>query len=304
MDELFTRYMYYRRAKLGIADTTTKSLRDFFSADGYAMFKDEKTLSDLEALLGFWQNVDAQEGFSERILRRLFVLNYAPNGMWTYLTSVWFLANKDENNELDESAFYSFLNKITAFIFAYAVERPGVNALRTPVYPEMVKIVNGEPVEFSGHPFDREGIVGLFRAYEFKNGRPVTKSILTWWAYADESQPLMSLETKLEIEHIYAKKRHEMEPLKDRKNLEALGNKALLEKRVNISAADYKFPDKRKYYEGYIGSDGKEKAGTQVAELKRLVSEMDNFNEDDIERRTAQIIDAFVNYLGDNGLLA
>ena len=36
MDELFTRYMYYRRAKKGIKDTTTASLRDFFSADaGY-----------------------------------------------------------------------------------------------------------------------------------------------------------------------------------------------------------------------------------------------------------------------------
>ncbi len=303
MDELFTRYMYYRRAKLGISDTTTKSLRDFFSADGYAMLKDEKTLGELEALLGFWQSVDAQEGFSERILRRLFVLNYAPNGMWTYLTSVWFLANKDDNGELDESAFYAFLDKITAFIFAYAIERPGVNALRTPVYPEMVNIVNGLPVEFSGHSFDREGIAGLFRAYEFKNGRPVTKSMLTWWAYTDDSQPLMSPETKLEIEHIYAKKRHEMEPLKDRKNLEALGNKALLEKRVNIRAADYKFPDKRKYYEGYVGGDGKEKAGTQVAELKNLVAKKTDFTEADIEVRTGQIIDAFVDYLGDNGLL-
>ena len=303
MDELFTRYMYYRRAKLGISDTTTKSLRDFFSADGYAMLKDEKTLGELEALLGFWLSVDAQEGFSERILRRLFVLNYAPNGMWTYLTSVWFLANKDENNELDERAFYAFLDKITAFIFAYAVERPGVNALRTPVYPEMVNIVNGLPVEFSGHPFDREGIAGLFRAYEFKNGRPVTKSMLTWWAYADDSQPLMSLETKLEIEHIYAKKRHEMKPLEDRKNLEALGNKALLEKRVNISAADYKFPDKKKYYEGYIGGDGKKKAGTQVAELKNLVAKKPDFTEADIEERTGRIINAFVDYLGDNGLL-
>ena len=75
--------MYYRRAKKGIRDTTTASLRDFFGADGYAMLKEDATLDDLEALLGFWKRVDAQEGFSERVLRRLFVLNYAPNGMWT-----------------------------------------------------------------------------------------------------------------------------------------------------------------------------------------------------------------------------
>ena len=303
MDELFTRYMYFRRASKGIRDTTTAALRDFFSADGYAMLKEEKTLGELEALLGFWQKVDTQEGFSERVLRRLFVLNYAPNGMWTYLLSVWFLANKDNNGELDEAGLYDFLNKITAFIYAYAIERPGVNALRTPVYPEMVKIVNHEPVEFPNHRFERADIAERFRSYVFANGRPVTKSMLTWWAYSDDSQPLMSLETALEIEHIYAKKRNEVTPLANRANLEALGNKALLEKRVNIRAADYKFPDKRKYYEGYIGGDGKKKDGTNVTELRRLVAEKDDFTEADIEARTGQIIDAFVNYLGDNGLL-
>ena len=303
MDELFTRYMYFRRASKGIRDTTTAALRDFFSADGYAMLKEEKTLGELEALLGFWQKVDTQEGFSERVLRRLFVLNYAPNGMWTYLLSVWFLANKDNNGELDEAGLYDFLNKITAFIYAYAIERPGVNALRTPVYPEMVKIVNHEPVEFPNHRFERTDIAERFRSYVFTNGRPVTKSMLTWWAYSDDSQPLMSLETALEIEHIYAKKRNEVTPLASRANLEALGNKALLEKRVNIRPADYKFPDKRKYYEGYIGGDGKKKDGTNVTELRRLVAEKDDFTEADIEARTGQIIDAFVNYLGDNGLL-
>ena len=303
MDELFTRYMYFRRASKGIRDTTTAALRDFFSADGYAMLKEEKTLGELEALLGFWQKVDTQEGFSERVLRRLFVLNYAPNGMWTYLLSVWFLANKDNNGELDEAGLYDFLNKITAFIYAYAIERPGVNALRTPVYPEMVKIVNHEPVEFPNHRFERADIAERFRSYVFTNGRPVTKSMLTWWAYSDDSQPLMSLETALEIEHIYAKKRNEVDPLANRANLEALGNKALLEKRVNIRAADYKFPDKRKYYEGYIGGDGKKKDGTNVTELRHLVAEKDDFTEADIEARTGQIIDAFVNYLGDNGLL-
>lgn len=100
-DELFTRYMYYRRARLGIRDTTTASLRDFFGADGYATLKEEGTLGDLEALLGFWHKVDAQEGFSDRVLRRLFVLNYAPNGMCTYLVSVWFLSNRDAEGNLD-----------------------------------------------------------------------------------------------------------------------------------------------------------------------------------------------------------
>lgn len=200
MDELFTRYMYYRRAKKGIKDTTTASLRDFFSADAYAILKEEGTLADLEALLAFWQAVDAQQGFSDRVLRRLFVLNYAPNGMWTYLVSVWFLANRDGDGRLDEDAFYDFLNLITGFIFAYAIERPGVNALRAPVYPEMVSIVRREPVTFSNRRFSAREIAERFHAYEFTNGRPVTKSILAWWAFNDPAQPLMDIDTSIEIE--------------------------------------------------------------------------------------------------------
>lgn len=304
MDELFTRYMYYRRAKKGIKDTTTASLRDFFSADAYAILKEEGTLADLEALLAFWQAVDAQQGFSDRVLRRLFVLNYAPNGMWTYLLSVWFLANRDESGSLDEDALYRFLNLITGFIYAYAIERPGVNALRAPVYPEMVCIVKHEPVTFPNHRFDAKAISERFHAYEFTNGRPVTKSILAWWAFNDPSQPLMSIDTSIEIEHIYARKRAEVSPLVNRRNLESLGNKALLEKRVNIRAADYKFTDKKKFYTGFTDGNGKERAGTEVAELRRLAAEREDFTESDIEARTDEIISAFVGFLGSCGLIA
>ena len=302
-DELFARYMYYRRAKKGIRDTTTASLRDFFGTDGYAILKEEETLGDLEALLGFWKLVDAREGFNDRVLRRLFVLNYAPNGMWANLVSVWFLANRNVEGELNDSEFCDFLNKITAFIFAYAIERPGVNALRSPVYPEMINIVKHRPVEFSNHRFDHLSIAERFRTYVFTNGRPVTKSMLTWWAFSNPDQPLIDLDTTLEIEHIYAKKRNEVEPLFKRANLEALGNKSLIEKRVNIRAADYRFQDKRKYYEGFTDGNGKHKEGTKVAELKRLVQTRDDFEEVDIETRTGRIVDAFVDYLGENGLL-
>ena len=304
MDELFTRYMYYRRAKKGIKDTTTASLRDFFSADAYAILKEEGTLADLEALLAFWQAVDAQQGFSDRVLRRLFVLNYAPNGMWTYLVSVWFLANRDVDGSLDEDAFYDFLNLITGFIFAYAIERPGVNALRAPVYPEMVSIVRREPVTFSNRHFGAREIAERFHAYEFTNGRPVTKSILAWWAFNDPAQPLMDIDTSIEIEHIYARKRAEVTPLRDRRNLESLGNKALLEKRVNIRAADYKFTDKKKFYTGFTDGNGKERKGTEIAELRRLAAEREDFTESDIEVRTDEIIGAFVGFLGSCGLIA
>lgn len=205
LDELFTRYMYYRRAKKGIRDTTTKSLRDFYSDNSYEILREDATLDDLESLLVFWKRVDAQEGFSERVTRRLFVLNYAPNGMWAYLLSTWFLAKRNTKGELDDKELYDFLCYITGFIYAYSLERPGVNAPRGPVYPALIDIVEGRKVDFSAHLFDRETITGRFRSYQFTNQRRFTRSMLVWWAYSDPKQPLMDLDTTLEIEHIYAR---------------------------------------------------------------------------------------------------
>lgn len=305
MDELFTRYMYYERAKQGIKNTTTEALRKFYEKDSYALLKKNETLDNLEFLAEFWRKVSVQdESFSDRVLKALFVLNYAPNGMWTYLVSVYFMQNKEADGSLNEEKFYVFLNKITAFIFGYAFIRPGVNALRSPVYPEMINIVSDSPVTFAGYEFDIDNVRNIMSSYVFTNGRPITKSILAWWAYTDASQELISLDTNLEIEHIYPKKRQENEKsLRDKSSLESLGNKALLEKNINIRASDYRFTDKIKYYQGYTTSSGKQKTGTKIYELQKLSTSVSDYSEKDIVDRKNRIIEGFLHYLEKNELI-
>lgn len=127
--------------------------------------------------------------------------------------------------------------------------------------------------------------------------------MLAWWAFLDESQELLSLETVFEIEHIYAKSRQDKEKsLTNTKNLEALGNKAMLEKRINIRASDYRFEDKKKYYNGYINSRKQEKKGTKINELLSLANTKDDFIEADIIKRTNDMIERFMQYIADNGL--
>ena len=121
----------YERAKQGIKSSTTEALRKFYERNAYSLLKNDQTFENLIDLANFWNDVQNQnvERFSDRVLRRLFVLNYAPNGMWTYFVSVYYMANRDSDGLLNDDRFYSFLNKITAFIWAYAVTNPGVNAL-------------------------------------------------------------------------------------------------------------------------------------------------------------------------------
>ena len=306
MDELFTRYMYYIRAKQGIKSSTTEALRKFYEKDNYTLLKREDTFNDLITLAHFWEDVINQDKdrFSQRILRRLFVLNYAPNGMWTYVVSVFFMQNRDSEGLLDEDQFYRFLSKITGFIWTYAVTNPGVNALRTPVYAEMVNIVNSQPVTFVDFKFEADKVQSMFANFTFNNSRPITKSMLAWWAFQDDDQELFPLETVLEIEHIYARNRYDKDKsLTDVKNLEALGNKALLEKRINIRAADYRFEDKIKYYQGFVNSRNQKKEGTRNHELHHLSETLTDFTEKDILDRTEEIMAKFLDYLRENELL-
>lgn len=305
MDELFTRYMYYERAKMGIKDSTTEALRKFYEKDGYRLLKSKTTFENLKSLAVFWADVVFQnkERFAESTLRRLFVLNYAPNSMWTYLVSVYFMQNKGPDGSLDTEEFDRFLSVSTAFIWAYAIEKSGVASLRSPIYSEMVNIVNGLPVEFSGYKFHTSDIRTLLQNFSFKNTRPITKSILAWWAFCDHSQPLLSLETGLEIEHIYAKNRAEKERTSiEPKVIECLGNKVLLEKRINIRASDYRFKDKKRYYLGFQTKTGGQKDGTKIKELLKL-SAHDDFVEADILKREKKIIATFIAFLKANDLL-
>ena len=307
MDELFTRYMYYLRAKKGIKSSTTEALRKFYEKDSYSLLKNEKTFEDLVQLAHFWEDVSNQDKdrFSMRVLKRLFVLNYAPNGMWTYFVSVYFMQNKDENGLLEDNAFYDFLNKNIGFIWTYAVTHPGVNALRTPVYAEMINLVNNLPVTFDEYKFEEQKVRSIFSNYTFTNTRAITKSMLAWWAFEREDQGLLSVETIFEIEHIYARNRQDKEKtLKDSYNLESLGNKSLLEKRINIRAADYRFEDKKKYYKGFTNSRGQYKDGTGIQELLCLADTAEDFTENDIQNRTASIMNSWIDYLKNNSLLA
>ena len=305
MDELFTRYMYYERAKQGIKLSTTEALRKFYEKNSYSLLKSEDTFENLRDLADFWNDVSNQskDRFSEKILRKLFVLNYAPNGMWYYFVSVYYMHNRDAEGNLDDKVFDTFLEKIIAFIWTYAVINPGVNMLRTPVYAEMVNIVNDKPVTFEDFKFDIGSVKSTFLNFSFNNGRPITKAMLTWWAFLDNDQELLSVETVFEIEHIYAKNRADKEhSLENRKNLEALGNKVLLEKRINIRASDYRFEDKKKYYNGYVNSRNQEKKGTKIYELLCFAKSKDDFDEADIINRTKNMIDRFMQYISDNGL--
>ncbi|MBF0233441.1 MAG: DUF262 domain-containing protein [Desulfamplus sp.] len=305
MDELFARYMYFLRAREGNKSTTTEALRKFYERNKYKYLKQSETISDLKSLALFWKSISKQDGkrFSDSILKKLFVLTYAPNGMWQNIVSVYFLQNKSPDGVIEEPEFSDFLDKIIAFIFAYAITKPGVNALRTPVYDEMINIVNGIKVTFAKYKFNKSQVRSFFDNYKFTNQRNITRSMITWYAFTFSGQKLLDVNEIFHLEHIYSKKRQEIEGgLNSAAAIESLGNKILLEGSINIRASDYRFEDKKKIYSGKQRR-GKNKEPSKVSEIAELIG-YDEFEEKQIIDRNKKILDKFFEFLKREDLIA
>ena len=96
--------MYYKLAESGTKSDTFIGLRPYFEKDNYKEFKNEKSFEDLETLANFWNDVSKrnEERFSERVLKRLYVLSYSPYNIWSYIVSIYFMGNRDAENKLDD----------------------------------------------------------------------------------------------------------------------------------------------------------------------------------------------------------
>lgn len=304
VDDLFMRYMYYLLAYTNVKNDTFKGLRPFYEKNNYAILQDEKVFEDLVTLAKFWDDVNNRNSdrFSERILKCLYVLNYSPYNIWAYVVSIYFMGNRDAENLLDEEKFFNFLNRITGIIWIHGIINSGVQSIRRTFFLEFKNILRGEELTFRDSRPEKNFFVAKMRETTFSNSRRITRSMLAWWTFRDDAQELPPIDTRLELEHIYAVKRHEFSPLSDKRSLELLGNKALLEKRINIRAADYRFEDKKKYYLGY-SKNGRWTPGTIIDELRELAETKENFLEEDILERNEKILSAFVEYLAQNNLL-
>lgn len=305
-DDLFMRYMYYAKTKRAVKanvriSDTFSNMRDFYSESNYEIFQSEGTFEDLVTLANFWDNVaERNEKFSSRILKKLYTLDCSPYSVWSYVVSLYFMSNRDSENNLDEEKFCAFLDKVTAMILMNAISESGTQNIRRPFVLEFKDIFYGDPLEFDAQFKPQENV---FRRrltdMRFSNNKKITRTMLTWWLFLDPAQELPPPGIVLNIEHIYSKSRHEsFQQLANSDALEFLGNKVLLEEKINKKISNNPFNDKKIYYLG----DGKSKLGTFNLELRSLAETRDDFTEDDITKRNEKIFNAFVEYLREQNL--
>ena len=212
------------------------------------------------------------------------------------------MGNRDSQNLLDEEKFYRFLKKITGMFLMHAIVNPGTMNIRAPFNGEFKNILGGHELRFKYYLQDRKAVRDSFINTRFLSSKMITHAMLAWFAFQNDKQELPPIDIKLEVEHIFSKRRAEFEPFENAETLELLGNKSLLEKRINIRASDYRFADKAKYYLGYT-KNNKLQRGTDILELRELAKTKTDFTESDIHERNEKILNGFMNYLEENNLL-
>ena len=301
--------MYYAKTQRAIKavkriSDTFSDMRDFYSENNYEIFRREETFENLITLANFWEDVaNRDKKFSPKVLKKLYILSYSPFTIWSHVVSLYFMSNRDSENNLDAPKFCTFLDRVTAMILMNAALDLGKSNIRRPFVMQLKNIFNGKPLEFDiQFKPQKEILKRRLSEMVFGNTKIITRAMLAWWIFRDDAQELPPLDMRLEIEHIYAVKRNEFSPLEDVKNLERLGNKVLLEKRINIRASDYRFEDKKKYYLGYTKGKQNQQA-TVINELRQLAELKSDFTEQDIVARNEKIFSAFIEYLEENNLL-
>ena len=296
IDELFTMYMYYLRTKNNIKSSTTIGLRNFFETEQKDVLtqkeKIKETIDNLKLLVDFWDKIYNENFDNKETQKRLNVLKYAPNKMWKYIVSVYYMFNQENS----EKEFVQFLDKTIAFFWGATVNNITLGSCKGPIFKAMANIKNKENIELVlPNETNEENTRNSLEIYSFTNGRPITRAMLMWWSVLEKKEDLNTA-TKYDIEHIYSRNfQKELEGLEDNKYLEFLGNKSLLEKRVNILASDNGFEVKCRNYYKY----------SKIEEMQNIGEKYKyTFGQEEIIKRNDEMIDAFIQFLKDNNVLA
>lgn len=293
VDDVFRYYSHVLRAK---SEDVSKeiALRRFYTENRAEKLLQEQLFEGVCKLANFWKNIsDAilnKKGscslISGESIKWLHCLSFYPNEFWKYAVSVYSVRYFDDKSF--QVKFSCFLKKLAAFLYAKFIITPSVTEIKNDIYKACRDIYFGENLVLKQEIPDSS-------FYDRHDSGRLTKGLLVMNAYLyDEGQNLLPV--GVEIEHIFPKKwqntnyngwdKEEADVY-----LESIGNKIILEKKLNIQAGNGYFSRKKGNYS---------KSG--IFEVNGLANKgQEDWLKEDIEVRKKEIIDRinsfFQNYV-------
>jgi hypothetical protein len=258
---------------------------------------------DVISLSNFWKALSDREtdnifGVSVETFKYIHCLEHFPNAFWKYNLTLFFFANKDANNKLDEAEFCEYIKKTLAFNYVSYIISPTVSKLKNASIPIFVEIAKKQTFPFP--TFSEDDFIRSFSNI-YTHSKMMINPMLIWEAYQIESQNIIGKDTKLEIEHILPKNWQSgnyqgWSKTDAAEYIEKIGNKILLDKKTNIQAGDGFFKTKKeKWYKN-----------AKIEVVKKLANDFyhDDWVQKDIENREDNLLKSFIAFAKNYQIIA
>lgn len=294
IDEVFRYYSHILRGRK-LDKSKEVGLRKFYAEDTYQKLKKPTLVPEIMSLANFWRyvnmnvlpNDDVSYEISIESRKYLHCLSRYPNEFWKYIISGFFIKNFE--SESFDSDFIQLLKKLVASLFVKFIHAPTVNAIKDDTYQACINISQGNPFNFRINW--NEDL--LIQDIDGHHSSRISRALLLLHAYLNENQ-LGLIPVTFDIEHIFPKKWQNTNyngwSQEDASlYLDRLGNKIVLEKKLNIQAGN-----------GYFGVKKAKYELSNIAVIKDLASMSQNdWVKSDIKNREAKFINDLIGFFKD-----
>ncbi|MFB6348791.1 DUF262 domain-containing protein [Moraxella sp. ZJ142] len=295
IDDIFRYYMHILRARDNNSGKEI-ALRRFYMDDKSAQLN-KVDITELITLANFWKFIfldytidDIDYKVSQKSKQWIDCLWHYPNEYWKYAVSVFFMKYKDSDNFT--VIFEKMLEKLTAFLFAKFIDKPTVNAIKDDIFKTYVGFEKSSDYHYE-YKIELDSEIFAQKISEHSSSR-MTKALLLLHAYLNESQEKLIL-NNFDIEHIFPVKWQNTNYNGWQKDdadayLNNLGNKIVLEKKLNTQAGN-----------GYFGKKKEKYSQSSIEVVKELANyPKDDWLKDDIFKREQQIKEDLIAFFHKN----
>lgn len=298
MDSIFRYYSHFIRGR----DGNTKkeiALRAFYKEENYKKLDELELISNLQDLIAFWKEIlypSPEKRIETQGRKYVHCLCKYPNEYWRYAVSVFFLVHKESKGSDEfKQKFTNYLQKVVAFFYMKFIMNPGVNYIRDDVYRACKNLCENQEEDLfiiKGYSVD-----DIRKQMHHRIPYKAERGLLLLKAYLhDEQSEIIS--DNFEVEHILPKKGsaayYNWSEEDANKYIDDIGNKIVMEKKLNIQAGNNYFSHKREKY-----------SASKIAEVKELgLVERNDWTKEDVQQRKDAVIEEVLKFFEGSGVIA
>lgn len=280
MQSLFYYHMFVLRAEDNDSNTTTPGARKYYLEKSDRLLQ-SNLMDRLNIILELLTAVNCRKKIAytnEDTIKSLDVLSSYPNEFWKYPVIIYYLKHRETNGFIER--FNQFLKKLAIELLIKYLITPSISAVKGDILKLNIEVSRELSSDINFTKIDDTESINEKLKYPHPK---IVRMLLKLFAYQKQED---LLPVACEIEHIFPKKwdnsvfTYSQQEIEEQ--LEMLGNKVLLEKKLNIRASNNYFSKKKDIY-----------SSSSISMAKELASSYRSWDLKTIEDRNITLLNEF-----------